>query len=298
MPPDHAHDHAPTPAQDSVPIHARTSAPAVRTTRQQARDSESVILHWLHRFGYLTAPQVAALVFKGYRQSEHFARRVLLRLVQRGFVLRRPGEPGERGYYALSQQGAHLVREVYGVPAISGKDVLRQPSLHRTLANDAAIRAIQAGWKSVWTEREIQSRAAPFHHLGKTVKEQKTKGTAEERQKVPDVIAADSNGLVTWLEVEASRRGGRDMKALARWLVYTAFPLGLGRMMPLDSPQDSLFLERVRFVLAVPQAHSFARRLSRALDALLGPLDSNVRDFAANTLEFEIPGKAVDVSFE
>ncbi len=43
------------------------------------------MLYWLHRFGYLTAPQVAALVYPKYRQGEHLARRVLLRLERRGF---------------------------------------------------------------------------------------------------------------------------------------------------------------------------------------------------------------------
>ncbi len=241
------------------------------------------MLYWLHRFGYLTAPQVAALVYPTYRQAEHLARRVLLRLERRGLVLRRPGAPGERGHYALAQAGARAVVSVYDVQPISGKDVLRRISPHRCFANDAVIRLLRAGTRRVWTEREIQRGAAPFRSLG---------------PKVPDALATDTEGGVTWVEVEASRRGGRDLKALAEWLVHTAFPPGLEFLVPLDSPQDTLFLERVRFVLAVPQARSLAQRLYQALANMLGQMDYNVHDYAANTLEFEIPGQPLQVGFE
>ena len=272
-------DPAPIPAHHS----ARPAAQTAATTRAQAREHEALMLYWLHRFGYLTAPQVAALVYPRYRQAEHLARRVLLRLERRGVVLRRPGAPGERGYYALSQEGARVVVDVYELQAISGKDVLRQISPHRCYANDAVIRMLGAGTKRVWTEREIQRGAAPFRSLG---------------PKVPDALAVDAEGGVTWVEVEASRRGGRDLKALAEWLVHTAFPPGLNFLVPLDSPQDTLLLERVRFVLVVQQAHSLPERLFRALDGLLVRLDYDVHDYAATTLEFEIPGRPLQVGFE
>ncbi len=271
----HAHHYA----QDRAP----NPALAGNNTRQQARDTEARILFWLHRFGYLNAPQVAALVYNLHSQGEHLARRALLRMETHGLVLRQRAQVGEHGYYALSLQGARQVFEVHGVHAISGKDLLRLPSRHRTLANDAAIRLILAGAEQVWTEREIQTHGAPFHHLGK---------------KVPDVLWADAEGYAVWAEIEASRRGGRDMQALARWLAFTAFPLGLDHMVVLNPPQDNLVLERVRFVLAVPQAHSFPQRIYRALQALLEPSDHDVRDFAANTLEFEIPGRALQVGFD
>ena len=271
-------DPAPIPAHDS----AHLPAPTAATTRAQAREHEALMLYWLHRFGYLTSTQVAALVYPSYRQAEHLARRVLLRLERRGLVLRRPGAPGERGYYALAQEGARVVIDVYDVQAISGKDVLRLISPHRCFANDAVIRLLRSGTKRVWTEREIQRGAVPFRRLG---------------IKIPDALAADVEGGVTWVEVEACRRGGRDLKALAEWLVHTAFPPSLNFLVPLDSPQDTLFLERVRFVLAVPQARSLPQRLHGALDHLLGRLDYDVYDYAANTLEFEIPGQPLRVGF-
>ena len=262
---------------------AQVSDTAGRNTRERARDTESLILYWLHRFGYLRATQVAALVYTQHHQSEAMARRTLLRLERRGLVLRHKGQIGEHGIYALSLAGARAVFDVHGVRAESGKDVMRLPSRHRILANDAAIRLVLAGAEQVWTEREIQTHSAPFHHLGK---------------KVPDVLWADAEGYAVWAEIEASRRGGRDMQALARWLAFTAFPLGLDHMVVLNPPQDNLVLERVRFVLAVPQAHSFPERLYRALQALLEPAGYDVRDFADNTLEFEMPGRALQVGFD
>lgn len=262
---------------------AHVSDTAGRNTREQARDTESLILYWLHRFGYLTATQVAALVYTRHNQSEALARRTLLRLERRGLMLRHKGQIGEHGVYALSLAGARLVFDVYGVRAESGKDVLRLPSRHRSFANDAAIRFLRQGWPQIFTEREIQTLQAPFKLLGK---------------KVPDLLAVDDRGLATWVEVEASRRGGRDLQTLASWLVHTAFPIRVDSLVPLDSPHDTLFLERVRFVLAVPHARTLPVRLYHALDNLLGRLDYDVHDYAANTLEFEIPGQPLRVGFE
>lgn len=243
------------------------------------------MLYWLHRFGYLTAPQVAALVYPSYRQGEHLARRVLLRLERSGLVLRRPGVPGERGYYALAQLGARAVFGAYDVRAISGKDMLRRVSPHRCFANDAVIRFLRQGWNQVYTEREVQTLCAPFKYLGK---------------KVPDALAVDNEGFTTWIEVEASRRGGRDLHALASWLIDVAFPVQQNNLVPLDPPRDSLYLDRVRFVLAVPQAHALPNRLLDKLKAILSLPSYNydAHDFGANRLEFEIPGRPLQVGFE
>ncbi len=252
-----------------------------RNTREQARDTENRILFWLHRFGYLTAAQVAVLVYIQHSQSEAMARRTLLRLEQRGLVLRHKGRIGEHGVYALSLAGARQVFNVHELPATSGKDIVRFPSTHRNHANDTAIRLWQRGW-SVYTEREVLTGQAPFQKLG---------------QKVPDTLGVDDEGRVLWVEVEACRRGGRDLKNLATWLVRVAFPVGLDTLTPLDPPRERHYLERVRFVLAVPAARTLAKRLTSALAPLLEPLGQTVQDFAANRLEFEVPGQPLQVGF-
>lgn len=218
---------------------------------EKARRAEATICYWLHRFGYLTAVQVAALAYPKHSQGLVMARRTLRRLAQRGEVLVRKGASVlDEHHYALSLAGARRVWQDWGAEARSGKDVLRAPSLHRDAANWSAIRLLRERYASVWTEREVQTGMAPFKQLG---------------NKVPDVLGV-YDGEVTWVEVEASRRGGRDMQSLALWLAGTAFPPSLGYdRVALDPPQDTLYLSEVRFVLVHRQAATLPSRLAQAL---------------------------------
>ena len=248
-------------------------------TRHQARAKEILTLYVLHRFGYLTAPQLARLVYPKHHQGQIMAWRTLRRLEQRELVLRHKDHATEHGLYALTLAGARQVFDAYGLPATSGKDLVRLPSKHRHHANDTAIRLLHGGW-TVYTEREILTLQAPFKMLG---------------HKVPDTLGMDEERRVLWVEVEACRRGGRDLKKLALWLVQVAFPVGQDCLTPLDPPRDSYYLERVRFVLAVPSSRTLPSRLTSALRPLLEPLDQTVQDFSANRLEFEVPGQALQV---
>ena len=235
-------------------ISATATATGFRTTRDQARATENLILYWLHRFGYLTAHQVARLVYQQHHQGEALARRTLLRLERRGLVLRHRGQLGEYGYYGLTLPGARQVYDLFGLTAQSAKDVIRLPSRHRTFANDIAISCLQTGWPKVWTEREIQTNQAPFRKIGK---------------KIPDAAASDQEGYVTWVEVEASRRGGRDLQRLASWLAYTAYPPSADQQMIALDIAGHYYLDRVRFALVVPQSQTLPGRLYRALEPLL-----------------------------
>ncbi|MCS7070901.1 MAG: hypothetical protein NZM00_05300 [Anaerolinea sp.] len=53
----------------------------------RAREAEQRVLGLLHKFGYLTAAQVAALVYPQHAQQLIMARRTLLRLHRYGLVL-------------------------------------------------------------------------------------------------------------------------------------------------------------------------------------------------------------------
>ena len=264
---------------DAAHDHARTGDTAgntkPRNTRDQARATENQILFWLRRFGYLTARQLGHLVYPQHSQGEAMARRTLLRLERRGLVLRHRGQLGAHGYYGITLPGARQVYDLFGLSAQSAKDVIRWPSRHRTFANDVAIGFLLSGWPTVWPEREILTNQAPFRKLG---------------QKIPDTAASDANGYVTWVEVEASRRGGRDLQTLAAWLAYVAFPPITDRqLMALDIAGD-YYLDKVRLVLAVPQAQTLAARLEHALADYLVRQDRNPdpKDFAANRLEFQL----------
>lgn len=221
---------------------------------QLAREAEHEVLKLLHKFGYLTAAQVAALVYPQHAQKLVMARRTLLRLHRRNLVLIHKGELiYSEQHYALSLPGARVVYQLTGIAAESGKDVIRAPSAHRDAANWAAIRLMRESTTGtrVWTEREIQTGRCPVHVLA---------------NKVPDALAADEEGYCIWVEVEASRRGGRDMQKLVRWLVHDAFPPVIdAQLISLNPPQDTLYLSAVRLVIADASAETFPQRLIHAL---------------------------------
>lgn len=239
----------------------------------KARAAESTILWLLSRFGYLTAAQVAELVYPANAQKLVMARRTLLRLNKNNLVLIRKGENVYSDqHYALAEAGARAVYQLRGVVANSGKDALREPSAHRDAANWSAMHLHFEGYSAIWTEREIQPRRAPFKRLG---------------QKIPDFLGVDPEGYCTWGEVEASRRGGRDMQSLGRWLVHTAFPpMTDTRLVPLDPPRYTLFLSEVRFVIAAASAETFPQRLARSLRDHGGIEDPST--WAEGRLQFQI----------
>ncbi|MDX9944390.1 MAG: hypothetical protein RBS35_06310 [Azonexus sp.] len=218
-----------------------------------ARQSEAATLRWLHRFGYLTAAQLGRLLWPQSSNEAsrlRMAQRVIARLDADGRVIVRKGMPGEPSHIGLSLKGVYQLHTAHGIEgAVSAKDLLRTISSHRDASNEAAIGLMLDGWHEVWTEREIVTGKAPFREVGK---------------KVPDCAAADEEGLVTWVEIENCRRGGRDMTRLASWLRHTAFPV-TDRMMPLDA-LERYWLARVRFVLAAKEAATFPDRLRRAIE--------------------------------
>jgi hypothetical protein len=221
-------------------------------TIDMARQSEAATLRWLHRFGYLTAAQVGRLLWPQSSNGAsrlRMAQRIIARLESDERVIVRQGRPGDPNHVGLSLKGVYFLRAELGIDgAVSAKDLLRTISPHRDASNDAAIGLMRDGWHQVWTEREIVTGKAPFREVGK---------------KVPDCAAADAEGLVTWVEIENCRRGGRDMSKLASWLRHWAFPQ-TDRMTPLDI-QDQYWLARVRFVLSAREAATFSVRLHRAM---------------------------------
>lgn len=179
------------------------------------------------------------------------AQRIVARLAASEKVLIKPGTPGLPSHIGLAAKGAVQVRHALGLDSVeTAKDLLRTISSHRDAANDCAIALIQRGWSKVWPEREILSGRAPFREFGR---------------KVPDCAAFHPDVGVLWVEIENSRRGGRDMQKLASWLAHWAFPSGTPHAAFLDSPQDQYWLGRVRFVMTAPAAATFPERLRQAM---------------------------------
>ncbi len=226
-----------------------------KPTRQIARENELQLLIHLYKFGYLTHQQIAVLMYSEYSQGIRLAQRLVKRMVDNKLLIRHSGGFSERDYIGLSASGARKLSSELGIattgatllestknqsrpetmsplPA-SSKDIMRCPTKHRVASSWAAILLMREGFAEVWSEREIQTNRAPFKSLG---------------LKIPDALAATNEGEVDWVEVEASKRGGRDLINLTKWLINTAFPQN--EVMPfLNPPMDTYWLFRVRFLI-------------------------------------------------
>lgn len=190
--------------------------------RQTARENEQRCLRALHRFGFLTTKQLAALCWQrwSFRPSGppdlgpaaatasalRMAQRTMRRLVDGRRVIVGRGPDGSR-LYALSEGGARALKDA-GVAAVSGKDLVRGFSAayyrHRCIANQVAISGMRQGFR-VSTDREI----AQGLWLG---------GQAGVAGKRPDVLLRDDNRRVFWVEVEKSRKNAPEYRAFLVWL--------------------------------------------------------------------------------
>lgn len=195
---------------------------ANRDGRAVARQNEVSILRALHRFGWLRTRDLAALVWQRWATKApaegpslkppvptaaglRMAQRTLSRLREKRQVLNTRAPDGSV-MYALAEAGARALQQI-GVTAVSGKDMVRSFSSshfrHRCIANEIALGAIIQGFR-VSTEREI----AKGLWLGGE------QGIAGKR---PDVLVR-GNGKLWWVEVERSRKNGKDYAHLLRWL--------------------------------------------------------------------------------
>ena len=190
--------------------------------RQAARENEQRCLRALHRFGFLTTKQLAALCWQrwSFRPSGppdlrpaaatasalRMAQRTMRRLVDGRRVIVGRGPDGSR-LYALSEGGARALKDS-GVTAVSGKDLIRGFSAayyrHRCIANQVAISAMRQGFR-VSTDREI----AQGLWLG---------GQAGVAGKRPDVLLRGGDHRVWWVEVEKSRKNAPEYRAFLAWL--------------------------------------------------------------------------------
>lgn len=192
-----------------------------RDGRIIAREREGRLLRALTRFGFLRTRDCAALraVWSSGASGEptlkapvatasdvRMAQRTLRRLADARQVLRGKAPDGSV-IYALSEAGARRLQQS-GVPAVSGKDLIRSFSTahfrHRTIANEIAICGILAGYR-VSTEREI----AQDRWLG---------GVDGIAGKKPDVLLRGADGRVWLCEVERSRKNAKEYAKLLKWL--------------------------------------------------------------------------------
>ncbi|MEW6766287.1 MAG: hypothetical protein AB1344_10950 [Pseudomonadota bacterium] len=204
--------------------------------RVLARRNDERVLKALHKYGWLRARDLAALIWMrtGKRArdalrletvqvdppSRRMAQRTLARLRMSKKVLNMRAPDGSQ-IYGLAEAGVRSLADM-GIAAKSGKDQIRRVSLshyhHRRLTNEVAVLGAMLGYR-VSTEAEI----AAGRWFG---------GLDGIHGKRPDVALRDGKGV--WLvEVERSRRNARDYQKLLNWLL-SLWPVGR-RAEPLPS---------------------------------------------------------------
>lgn len=165
----------------------------------KSQQNKLAILQFLARFGWLTAPMVAALVWPTSAQGQAMARRTLAGMHDTKWVLKRPLIEG-LDCYTLSAAGARILSEQTDIRASSGASLLLGNPIHRACSNWYLIGQINHGLQ-VWTEHEIQSGHAPLHHVN---------------GKVPDGLVASEYGLL-WIEVENAWKNRREREKIVRF---------------------------------------------------------------------------------
>lgn len=208
----------------------------------------------IDRFGYLRSTEIALLMYSGAASSERLARRLMQSLADSNLVLQRRTSLCEPIHYALSEVGARIVREATGESCSSGKDLIREVSKHRDASNTICAQAMAAGLQVI-TDREIATGSEKEKNLG--------------FGKVPDGLIIDDwtddfGGLTRdyhWIEVENSKRGGRDLHKVAAWIYRHAFPDHSGR---LSDYRDGR-IASILFVISNPAARQIKLRVLEKL---------------------------------
>jgi hypothetical protein len=230
--------------------------------REVAIEQQTSIMRLLHRYGWLRTRDLASLSSgaasktppkAGPSLQPHVASPVDIRRAQRHLsklkelrMVLMTQAPNGSWIYALSEKGARTLQAL-GLPASTGKDMLRRYHaaffLHRNVANEVAISAVQQGFR-VSTEREIAQ--------GKWIG-----GSEGIIGKRPDV--AIRSGTDVWLvEVERSHRNRKDYAHLLTFLRKIWYGCHVGQSADLGGGYQ---LRQVIFV----STQGFAKKLSMDL---------------------------------
>jgi hypothetical protein len=217
--------------------------------REVARSNDERLLKALHKFGWLRTRDIAALLWmprlkragNGFQvvhievspTARRMAQRTLRRLRQQHRVIWIHAPDGST-IYGLSEAGARQLVGL-GIPAKSGKDVIRRVSMshyhHRRLANELTISALLQGYRAS-SEHEI----ATGKWLG---------GMEGVLGKKPDIVVR--SGKDAWfIEVERSAANRKGFEAKITF-IREVYPLGEAADVPGELP-DGHKLHQVVFV--------------------------------------------------
>lgn len=191
------------------------------------------ILKFLARFGWLTAPMIAALVWPTSAQSQAMARRTLSGMLDTKLVLKRNLAEGV-DCLTLSSAGARMLTEQTGIKASSGASLLLGNPTHRACSNWFLIAKINTGFK-VWTEHEIQSGHSPLRSVS---------------GKVPDALVMTDFGLL-WVEVENTWKNRSEREKVVR---FCTAHLPLTSLHEMQELAPDYYLFRVVIVGTTPES--------------------------------------------
>lgn len=223
---------------------------AKRDGREIARANDERILKSLFKFGWLRTRDIAALHWMpkmkrkglGFESvqvavtptARRMAQRTLRRLRQQHRVIWIQAPDGST-IYGLSEAGARQLMSL-GIPAKSGKDLIRRVSLshyhHRRIANEVAIGALLQGFRAN-TELEISAG----QWLG---------GKGGVAGKKPDVVVRDERKNTWFWEIERSGRNKAGYASLIEALL-AMWPEDTRQAGPAELP-DGHRLHQVVFV--------------------------------------------------
>lgn len=218
--------------------------------REIALANDERVLKSLFKFGWLRTRDIAALHWMprmkrrglGFEPvqvavsptARRMAQRTLRRLRQRHMVVWIQAPDGST-IYGLSEAGARRLVNL-GIPAKSGKDLIRRVSLshfhHRRIANEVAIGALLQGFRAN-TELEI----AAGQWLG---------GKDGVAGKKPDVVVRDGRKNTWFWEIERSVRNKAGYASLIEALL-AMWPEDTRQAGPAELP-DGHRLHQVVFV--------------------------------------------------
>ena len=254
-----------------------------------ARRNEEAMLKALNQFGWLRTRDLAALIWqKGKKKRVSFELQplmleapnmrtcqIVLARLRRKRMVNRIKAPDASWIYGLAVAGARELNRL-GIEAKSAEDSLKRISLsfyhHRRIANEVAIIAAIQGFEAV---SEFQIAKAKWFG-----------GITGVNSKKPDALCIDGK-VVTWIEVERSRRNKKDWGRLMTWL------LGIwpaDRSMSFNAPLlDGYELLRVLFVCEQP----FIDRVMVELKAAGWPDEVIKHRIAAVPLEYVTEAKFI-----
>lgn len=226
-----------------------------------AHQNELQALWWTHKFGWLTAADLACAT----RMHIDVARRVFARLETREYVLREHVPGTKTRAYRLSLRGADLLNHALESNQFrSGEDVaIGSYFIHRHLANRYVIAAVRLNRDndyepSFFSEHDIVARRAPLHICA---------------NKMADglLLHPQENGevMVEWIEAEHAYKSRPDYKRLLRFALKLSEPDSRRVLVPRETLADDTHYVLQSMIIVCGKDSPHFRRLLRAVQAII-----------------------------